>query len=78
MISRAVPGGRLAQYFTYALNDWLILGLRAEIWRDENNFYVAQFGENNDFIHIERGDPTESDPSTYFGGKTTYFEVTGA
>jgi Putative beta-barrel porin-2, OmpL-like. bbp2 len=69
-------GGGFAQYFTYSLNDWLILGLRAEIWRDENNFYVAQFGENNDFIHIERGDPTASDPSTYFGGKNTYFEVT--
>jgi putative OmpL-like beta-barrel porin-2 len=69
-------GGGLAQYFTYALNDWLTLGLRAEIWRDENNFYVAQFRANNDFIHIERGDPIAPDPSTFFGGKTTYFEVT--
>jgi Putative beta-barrel porin-2, OmpL-like. bbp2 len=69
-------GGGFAQYFTYSLNDCLTLGLRAEIWRDENNFYVAQFGGNNDFIHIERGDPTASDPSTYFGGKTTCFEVT--
>jgi len=69
-------GGGFAQYFTYSINDWLTLGLRAEIWRDENNFYVAQFRGNNDFIHIERGDPTASDPSTFFGGKTTYFEVT--
>lgn len=70
-------GGGVAQYFTYAVNDWLTLGVRGEIWRDANNFYVAQFRANNDFIHIERGDPLAPDPSTFAGGKTTYLEVTG-
>jgi hypothetical protein len=70
-------GGGVAQYFTYAVNDWLTLGVRGEIWRDANNFYVAQFRANNDFIHIERGDPLAPDPSTFGGGKTTYLEVTG-
>jgi Putative beta-barrel porin-2, OmpL-like. bbp2 len=70
-------GGGAAQYFTYAVNDWLTLGIRGEIWRDANNFYVAQFRANNDFIHIQRGDPLAPDPSTFTGGKTTYFEVTG-
>src|SRR5260221_4652529 len=38
-----------AQYFTYAVNDWLILGILSEIWRDEEGFFVAQFRANNDF-----------------------------
>ena len=70
-------GGGVAQYFTYAVNDWLTLGVRGEIWRDEKGFFVAQFRANNDFIHIERGDLVAPDPSTFGGGKTTYLEVTG-
>jgi hypothetical protein len=70
-------GGGVAQYFTYAVNDWLTLGVRGEIWRDAEGFYVAQFRANNDFIHLERGDIPAPDPSTYGGGKTTYLEVTG-
>jgi hypothetical protein len=70
-------GGGAAQYFTYAVNDWLTLGIRGEIWRDANNFYVGQFRANNDFIHLVRGDPVAPDPSTFTGGKTTYLEVTG-
>jgi hypothetical protein len=66
-----------AQYFTYAVSDWLILGLRGEIWRDDKGFYVGQFRANNDFIHVLRGDPLAPDPSTFTGGRTTYFEVTG-
>ena len=66
-----------AQYFTYAVNDWLILGIRGEIWRDEEGFFVAQFRANNDFIHVERGDPLAPDPSTHGGGRTTYLAITG-
>jgi len=69
-------GGGVAQYLTYAVNDWLTLGIRGEIWRDEKGFFVAQFRANNDFIHIERGDPLAPDPSTYGGGKTTYLAIT--
>jgi hypothetical protein len=69
-------GGGGAQYFTYSVTDWLTLGLRAEIWRDENSLYVGQFRANNDYIHILRGDVLAPDPSTYFGGRTTYFEIT--
>jgi hypothetical protein len=75
-------GGGGAQYFTYAVNDWLQLGLRGEIFRDSQGFYVAQFRANNDFVHFERADnlfrpefPT--DPSNLGGGETTYLEVTG-
>ena len=70
-----------AQYFTYAVNDWLQLGIRGEIWRDDKGFYVAQFRANNDFIHFLRGDNLRAgfpvDPSNLGGGETTYFEVTG-
>jgi len=65
-----------AQYFTYALNDWLTPGLRAEVWRDDKGFYVAQFRANNDFGHILRGDEVAFDPSNLSGGETTYFEIT--
>jgi hypothetical protein len=75
-------GGGGAQYFTYSVNDWLQLGVRGEIFRDSQGFYVAQFRANNDFIHFERADnlfrpefPT--DPSNLGGGETTYLEVTG-
>jgi hypothetical protein len=70
-------GYGFAQYFTYSVNDWLQLGIRGEIWRDEKGFYVAQFRANNDFIHIERGDTIPFDPSNLSGGETTYLEVTG-
>ena len=70
-------GYGFAQYFTYSVNDWLQLGIRGEIWRDEKGFYVAQFRANNDFIHIERGDTIPFDPSNLGGGETTYLEVTG-
>lgn len=65
-----------AQYFTYALNDWLIAGIRGEIWRDEEGFFVAQYAANNDFLHLERGDSFVPDVRTVGGGKTTYGAVT--
>jgi putative OmpL-like beta-barrel porin-2 len=74
-------GGGAAQYFTYALTDWLQLGVRGEIWRDSAGFYVAQFRANNDVIHFARGDNLRPsfprDPSNLGGGHTTYFEITG-
>ncbi len=70
-------GYGVAQYLTYTVNDWLTLGVRGEIWRDEEGFFVAQFRANNDFIHVERGDPLAPDPSTHGGGKTTYLAITG-
>ncbi len=69
-------GYGIAQYFTYAINDWLTAGVRGEIWRDADGFYVAQFASNNDFIHFTRGDPTVFDPRTVGGGRTTYGALT--
>ena len=70
-------GYGVAQYFTYALKDWLTLGIRYEVWRDENGFFVAQFASHNDFIHLERGDSDfVPDPRTVGGGSTTYSALT--
>ena len=69
-------GYGFAQYFTYQFNDWLIAGVRTELWRDDNGFYVGQFRANNDFLHLLNGDVPAPDPSTRFGGSTTYFETT--
>lgn len=69
-------GYGLAQYFTYAYNSWLTPAIRFEVWRDEKGFFVAQFGDNNDFIHIERGDIFTLSPRTVGGGSTTYGAIT--
>ena len=67
-----------AQYITYAINDWLQAGVRAEIFRDSGGFYVAQFRANNDYLHIIlQGRAVPFDPSNLGGGNTTYFEITG-
>jgi hypothetical protein len=78
----AIDGGKwaggVAQYFTYAINDWLQVGFRGEIFRDSSGFYVAQYRANNDFLHISlQGRAVPFDPSNLGGGDTTYLEVTG-
>lgn len=69
-------GYGVAQYFVYQINDWLSAGVRAEVWRDEDGFYVAQFANNSDFIHGLRGDTWTADPRTVGGGETTYGALT--
>ncbi len=69
-------GYGVAQYFTYAITDWLTAGIRGEIWRDADGFFVAQFASNNDFIHFARGDDTVFDRRTVGGGRTTYGALT--
>lgn len=45
----------LAQYASYTLSDTLTLNGRAEIFRDDNNFFVAGFGANNGFDQAQKG-----------------------
>ena len=67
----------VAQYATYAFNKYVTLGLRGEIFRDSNGFFVAQFAENDDFVDLERGDFRHIDVRTVgSGGATTYAAVT--
>jgi hypothetical protein len=64
--------GGVAQYGVYALSDqWSVVG-RAEIFRDDNGFFVAKFPGNLDFVNAERGLPN----SAVGGGKTTYGAIT--
>ncbi len=35
-------GYGISQYFTYQLCDWLTAGVRGEVWRDADGFFVAQ------------------------------------
>lgn len=66
-------GGGVAQYLTYALNDHFGIGIRGEVWRDDDGFFVAAFPGNRDFVNVEKGKPA---PNVYGGGKTTYGAVT--
>lgn len=69
-------GYGVAQYFTYAFNDWLTGGIRGEVWRDEKGFFVAQFAGSQDFINVERGNTATLNPRTVGGGNTTYGALT--
>lgn len=66
-------GYGVAQYATYAINDWLKITGRGEIWRDNNGFFVASFPGNLDFVRIEHGNPLGVAIS---GGPTTYGALT--
>jgi hypothetical protein len=66
-------GYGVAQYAVYKVTDWLSLVGRAEIFRDANNFYVAAYPGNFDFVNVEHGFPS----SAVFGpAPTTYLELT--
>ena len=69
-------GYGVAQYFIYTINDVFSIGVRGEIWRDEDAFYVASFAENDDAADALRGGAVTLDPRTLGGGKTTYGAVT--
>jgi hypothetical protein len=66
----------VAQWLTYQFNDYFSLGIRGEIFRDDDGFFVLQSGNNEDFIKLQRGIGLGIDPRTVFGGDTTYAEVT--
>src|SRR6266478_7296307 len=65
----------IAQYFTYAINSWLTAGIRGEIFRDDDGFYVVSFANTHDPMRALEGEPT-IDPRTVGGGKTTYGAIT--
>ncbi len=48
-------GYGVAQYAAYAINDWLKVVGRAEVWRDNQNFFVAAYPGNSDFVNVEHG-----------------------
>ena len=66
----------VAQYLTYAICDTLSVGIRGEIWRDDDGFAAAQFGNHEDAVKLQRGIFNNIDPRTVGGGDTTYGAVT--
>jgi hypothetical protein len=70
-------GYGIAQYAIYTVNDWLKAVGRAEVWRDNDNFFVAAFPGNFDFVNAAHGFLNTSIPGGPLGGGTTYFEITG-
>jgi hypothetical protein len=64
----------VAQYASYTLSDTLTLNGRAEIYRDDNNFFVSGFANNNGFDLAQKGLST----TLVSGAKhaTTYGELT--
>lgn len=66
----------VAQYLTYAFNDWLAAGVRGEVFRDDDGFFVAQFWDNDDFVNLQRGEFDSIDPRTVGAGPITYGALT--
>ena len=64
------------QSFVYAFNDTFSAGVRGEVWRDADGFYVASFAENDDALDSLRGGGVTLDPRTVGGGRTTYGAIT--
>ena len=62
-------GYGVAQYASYALSEEVTLNGRAEVWRDNNNFFVSNPSSNRDYINFQRGDYatflTAPRPTTY-------------
>jgi len=69
-------GYGVAQYFICTFNDLSSLGLRGEIWRDDDGFYVASFAQNDDAVDGLRGGAVTLDQRTVGGGRTTYGALT--
>jgi hypothetical protein len=69
-------GYGVAQYFSWVVSPTATFNLRAELWRDQDGFYVAQFGNNTDLLGFLRGDSFTADPRTVGGGSTTYGALT--
>lgn len=72
----AVNGFGVAQYASYTLNENWTLNVRGELWRDDNNFFVASFPGNGDAIRFQQGIPTYSKVIGAPGTNTTYGALT--
>lgn len=67
----------VAQYATFALNKYVSVGVRGEVFRDDDGFFITQFAANDDVVDLQRGDLSNIDPRTVgAGGGTTIGAVT--
>jgi hypothetical protein len=54
-VPKTANGFGIAQYVSYSLSDTLTLNGRAELYRDDNNFFVASFQSAGSFVAAEQG-----------------------
>jgi Putative beta-barrel porin-2, OmpL-like. bbp2 len=73
-VGKTVNGFGVVQYASYALTDTLALNARGEVWRDDNNFFVASFPGNSSFIQVQQGFPAQIHAAP--GTNTTYGALT--
>jgi hypothetical protein len=73
---RTSKGGGVATWLAYTLTPTVTLGARAEVWVDNNNFFVAEYPGATDFINFEGGYAPSIAYSLPLGKSTTYSEVT--
>ncbi|MDE2517203.1 MAG: porin [Rhodospirillales bacterium] len=69
----ASNGFGMAQYLSYTLSDTVTANARAEIWRDDNNFFVAAYPAN---LGPDLALGGYSTPVISASGPTTYGELT--
>jgi hypothetical protein len=75
--NKPVNGFGVAQYGAYTLTDTLTLNGRVEVWRDDNNFFVASYSGNNDPVRVQQGlTPVSGVYVAPGGGGTTYGALT--
>ena len=74
--NKPVNGFGGAEYGSYTLTDTLTLNGRVELWRDDNNFFVASYSGNNDPVRVEQGLTPVSNVYAAPGGSTTYGALT--
>jgi hypothetical protein len=76
LAGKAVNAFGVAQYGSYTLTDTLTLNGRVEVFRDDNNFFVASFSGNNDPVRVQQGLAPVSGVYAAPGTNTTYGALT--
>ena len=67
----------ISQFAGYTLNKYVSVGVRGEIFRDDDGFYVTQFAKDDDAVDFTRGSLKNLDPRTVgTGGGTTIAAIT--
>jgi hypothetical protein len=72
----AAEGYGAAQYLVYAVSEQVSVGGRAEVWRDDDGFFVARFPGRRDVANLLAGRALEDPRSGTTGGATTYGALT--
>ncbi len=76
-VNKPVNGFGVAQYVSYQWTATIAANIRYELWRDDNNFFVASYSGNNDPVRVQQGlSPVSGVYVAPGGGGTTYGALT--